>query len=386
MKRAALLLLLLFLTGCSLAPDAYRSVTPHAGTSDQTENPDAVVVETYGELKQAILSFVEAGITDGTIRAVNYDGDVEEDLADAAYEVAKLEPLGAYAVDYMTHDCTLIVSYYEIGIHITFRRTVREIAAIQPVSTRSALITRVEEAAAGLRERVTLEVSGYWEPDIPALVENYCDAHPDTMLERPQVTVSVYPDSGFERIVEVNFSYLNQPETLRSMVTEVRDAVHNAAEYIRYRQTDREKLALLFTFLTERFPYAAGKTVTPLYDALCTGTASDVGLATAWQLICDEAGMECYTVEGLYQGESHIWNVVGLDGEYRHLDLARSVLEDEALRLYTDLEMTGYYWKPELAPACILTIEPQDTPAEEPPEEETPEETEPNPEEESPEA
>lgn len=384
MKRFFPFLLLLFLTSCALAPDEYRSVAVHAGSAAQTEITDAVTVGNSVELKQAILDFVEAGITDGTIHTANYDGDVEQDLADAAYEASKLEPLGAYAVDYMTHDCTLIVNYYEIKIHITFRRTAREIAGIVPVSSRSVLTSMVEDAVQGLDSSLTMLVSNYWEPDIAEMVQTYCADHPDTMLEQPKVSTAVYPDKGSTRIVEVSFQYINKPDVLRTMAAEVREAVHNAAEYIRYRQTAVEKLELLFTYLTERFPYEAGTTVTPLYDALCTGIADPAGLASAWQLICDEAGVECYTVEGLYYGEARQWNVVGVDGGYRHLDLARCMVEDGKLRLWTDLEMTGYYWKQEQVPACILVAEPEEVPPaeeeqpeEEPPEEEQPPETEP---------
>ncbi len=369
------LVLAVLLGGCALAPDEYRSVTAHAGAVGQSVPADAVTVRTYDELKDAVLDLVERGSEEGTIRAANYDGDLETDLAQATYEVAKLEPLGAYAVDYMTHDSTLIVNYYEIHIQITFRRTAREIASVEPVATQSKLRSRVEQAVANLESHVAMRVSGYRERDLAAIVEEYCDANPATALEVPQVTVSVYPESGSVRIVELELSWSLPPETLRSYASEVAESVHNAAEYIRYRQSDREKLELLFTYLTERFQYEEADTVTPVYDALCAGVADPTGLARAWKLICDEAGVECYTVEGLYNGEARMWNVVGWDGGYRHVDLARSILDGNSLRTYTDPEMTAYYWNPEQAPACIVMQEPEE-PVTETPEEPTTEEPE----------
>lgn len=373
MKVTVLVLVLaVLLGGCALAPDEYRSVTAHAGAVSQSVPADAVTVRTYEQLKQAVLDLVERRSEEGTIRAANYEGDLEADLAQATYEVAKLEPLGAYAVDYMTHDSTLIVNYYEIHIQITFRRTAREIASVESVTTQAKLRARVEQAVANLESHVAMRVSGYRERDLAAIVEEYCDANPATAMEVPQVSVSVYPDSGSVRIVELELKWSLPPETLRSYTSEVAESVHNAAEYIRYRQSDREKLELLFTYLTERFQYEAAETATPVHDALCAGVADPTGLARAWKLICDEAGVECYTVEGLYNGEARMWNVVGWDGGYRHVDLARSILEGNSLRPYTDLEMTAYYWNPEQAPACIVIQEPE----EEAPEtgEETPEE------------
>lgn len=375
MKVLAMCLALLLLSGCALVPDEYRVVTAHAGAAVQTVDTDAATVRNYDELKQAILDLVELGQTEGTIRTANYDGDVEQDLANAAYEVVKTEPLGAYAVDYMTHDSTLIVNYYEIHLTITFRRTAREIASIEPMATSTLVRSRVEEAVAGLESRVVMQVTGYRELDYQSMVEEYCRDNPATALEVPQVAVSVYPESGSVRIVELNLTYTLTPEELTRRVTEVAESIHNAAEYIRYRQTDREKLELLFTYLTERFTYAPGETATPLYDALCAGTADDAGLARALTLICQEAGVDCYTVEGLYNGEARMWNVVSCDGGYRHVDLMYSILEGGSLRLYTDPEMTAYYWNQDQAPACILVQETTEEPTgeEDPAEQETPE-------------
>ncbi len=387
MKRILFcLLLLIILTGCtSLAPASYVSVTPHAGSDEQSGDYDAVTAESYVSLKNAILGFVREGRTEGTIHVTSYDGDVEADLAEAAYEVSKLDPLGAYAVDYMTHDCTLIVSYYEIRIHITFRRTAAEIAAIETIATQSQLESRLQKAVDTYSSRLTLRLSSYRDQDIPAMVQEYCEANPRTVMETPQITVSVYPDSGSVRIVEIDFLYTETPEALADKEQDVQESIDAAAEYIRYRQTDEDKCDLLFTYLTERFPYATGETVTPLYDALCGGVANPVGLAQAWQLICDQAGMECYTVTGMRSGESYTWNIVGIDGYYRHLDLTECILESGTLQLRTDQDMVNYYWNMDLYPACEPVSEPPlgedqqegTSPEETSPEETSPEETSP---------
>ena len=391
MRILALLLLLCTLTACSFAPDSYLSVTPHAGSSDRVTESDAVTVTDYAQLKAAILDLVKAGQAEGAIRAVNYSGDLETDLAKAAYEVAKVEPLGAYAVDYMTHDCTLIVNYYEIAIRITFRRTAREIASIETFFSPAMVGSRLKNAVDDLEERVTVELRNYRELDIAELVEAYCAENPGTVMEVPTVAVEVYPDSGSTRIVEIDLQYTEPIETLKEKQKAVRESVDAAAEYIRYRQTDREKAELLFTYMTERFTYEDRDTVTPVYDALCAGVADPEGLANAWQLVCDRAGVECRTVTGLRQGQEHTWNIISFDGEYRHVDLEANILEGTGLRFRTDGEMTEYYWQQSEYPACIATVEPvpeEQPPAEEeqPPEEEPPAEGEelPSEEEETP--
>ena len=357
MRILALLLLLCTLTACSLAPNSYLSVTPHAGSSDRVTNTDAVTVSDYTQLKNAILNLVEAGQTEGSIRATNYKGDLERDLADAAYEVAKLEPLGTYAVDYMTHDCTLIVNYYEIDIRITFRRTAREIASIEHLVSQTLLRSRLERAVNQLEERVTVELRNYRETDIPAMIAEYCGKHPGTVMETPAVTVAAYPDSGSTRILEINLTYTEPVELLQEKQKAVEESIAAAAEYIRYRQTDREKAELLFTYMTERFTYAQKPTVTPVHDALCAGVAHAEGLAQALKLVCDRAGVDCLTVTGLRRGEDHVWNIISFDGEYRHVDLETDILEFGALRFLTDEEMQEYYWNQAEYPACIAAPE-----------------------------
>lgn len=379
MKRIILLLaLFLLLTGCaSQKPTEYVSVTPHIESGGQSDADDAVTAENYLSLKNAILGFVQEGQPEGTIRVTSYDGDVEADLTEAAYEVSKLDPLGAYAIDYMTHDCTLIVSYYEIRIHITFRRTAEEIAAIETISTQSQLEARLQSAVDSCTGRLALRISSYRDPDIPAMVAEYCAANPRTVMEMPQVAVSVYPDSGSVRIVEIEFLYTESPDVLMSKQKAVQESIDAAAEYIRYRQTDQDKSALLFTYLTERFSYAAGETATPLYDALCGGVADPRGLAQAWQLICDQAGVECYTVNGMRAGEPYAWNILCVDGYYRHVDLSYCMLESGVLTLWTDQDMGNYYWNPDQYPACEPIPEPPAEPVVNPEPEEPTEEVPP---------
>ena len=155
------------------------------------------------------------------------------------------------------------------------------------------------------------------------------------------------------------------------MAEAVQENVGAAAEYIRYRNSDRDKAELLFTYLTERFSYHTQESTTPLYDALCRGVADPEGLAQAWQIICDQAGMECYTVSGLCGGEPHTWNIITTDeNSYRHVDLAQNVLENHELQLLTDEEMVEYYWDTEEYPVCEASEEVQS--GEEAPTEEQP--------------
>ena len=164
MKRLIILTLAfcLLLSACSaLVPSQYVRVSEHSAAGEVTQNADVLSARDFASLKDAIRSFVKSGIEHGVIRVQSYaGGDVEEDLSTAAYQVAREDPYGAYMVDYMTHSCSLIVSYYEIGIDITFRQDIAspdELAYVTSASNAQSLIRRTMDSYGDTeREKVEL--------------------------------------------------------------------------------------------------------------------------------------------------------------------------------------------------------------------------------------
>ncbi|MBQ8783676.1 MAG: hypothetical protein IJZ57_07900 [Clostridia bacterium] len=62
------------------------------------------------------------------------------------------------------------------------------------------------------------------------------------------------------------------------------------------------------------------------YSCLIDGLSACEGYSKAAKLLCEKAGLECYTVSGEavnYDGktEGHMWNIIKIDGEYYHLDV-----------------------------------------------------------------
>ena len=351
---ALLLGMALLLTGCgSLFESEYVSITPHTEQYSPEENENALTAENYLSLKNAILSFVENGVEDGVIRVYDYSGDVEEDLEQATYEVAKSDPLGAYAVDYITQDSALIVSYYEIRIHIKFRRTLEQIESVQRVTPSSPLESLVADAMANYDDELTVRLSYYNGQDPAAIAQAYYLSHPSSAMEFPQITVNLYPESGNVRILEVLFAYSQTSEELKSRQSAVETSLRAAQEYVRYRDTETAKLQLLYTYLQERFSYESGSTTTPVYSFLCEGIADSAACARSLQALSDEVGLECYTVEGSRDGKPYFWNIVCVDGMYCHADLCNSLLSgSDSLTLYQDDAMASYSWDRTLYPAC----------------------------------
>ncbi|MBR4078591.1 MAG: hypothetical protein IKK29_00095 [Christensenellaceae bacterium] len=74
------------------------------------------------------------------------------------------------------------------------------------------------------------------------------------------------------------------------------------------------------------------------YGALIDGTSVCTGYAKAFQLVCDFAGIECWTIDGTVDEVGHEWNAVFIDGEKYYVDLtfADTGRKDKAFYLFDD--------------------------------------------------
>ena len=308
-----------------------------------------------------------------SIRA-STQADIEADLPQAVYEIAREDPIGAYAIDYITHDCTLIVAYYEIKVDITFRDVLTPLDEIEYVGGETEAGRLISRALEDYDDHLTLYATYPGRPDYAALVQNYCDSAPARACGRAGTdrhrTTPPTPATGSW---SWSFAYPASRQELQEMQQDVRESLAAAEVYVRYCTSETEKAALLFTYLAERFPYQQGDSRTPVYSALCQGVANSKSMAQSWQLLCDEAGLSCRTVSGLRGGEAYWWNIVTLDGVSCHVDVLRDLLDGSTLRLRYDEDMAGgYYWDAEDVPAC-----PAPAPEEEEPEAPAPTEDQP---------
>lgn len=357
MKKASLIFLLLaciLLAGCSrILPSQYTQVTAHSsGTAISNETDEPLTAENYASLKRAIRSFAQNGIEHGVIRVYNYEGSVEEDLPKAAYEIAREDPVGVYTIDYMTHDCSMIVSYYEIHMDMTFRDYATPVDSIEYVSGEQECIRLLRNAIDSYDDHLTVYAAYLTEPDYQNEALAYCASDPLQHMAVPDIHVARYPDGKLPSIIELTFTYPASAEALREMEKAVEETMNAASVYVRYRDTEIEKAQLLFSYLEERIAYRQGTTQTPVYSALCEGIADSESMARSWQLLCEKIGLNCQTVRGMRGGESYTWNIMELDGEFCHVDILRDLLEGGNLHIRYDPDMEGYYWDTENFPAC----------------------------------
>ena len=355
MKKAILALLLagaLLLTGCSAMLDRpYAAVSPHPEHPGTGEDDSTITVSSYPELVNAVLHFVSQTMEEGHILLPDYDGDVVTDLNTACVEVAKDDPLGAYAVDFIQTEYTRVLTTYEATVSITYRRTPEQVRSLVNVTGSSAIRRVLENALAEFKPQVALRV-GYFAEDeayIRALVRQaYCDT-PAAALGMPEVTVSLYPEQGSQRVVEILLQYGQPRDVLLERRTQVMAAAERLTAPLQELPLGSEQLlSRLLALLPGQLTYtdqllSDGSSPNTTWDALVGGGGDDEGVALAFRLLCDRLELDCAVTEGTLNGAPHIWNTLVVDdGTPLHVDLSRG----DAPRTFTDEELTalGYAW------------------------------------------
>lgn len=364
MKKTILALLLagmLALSGCSaLLERDYLLLQPYEPVSSSAPGSTSLRAENYQDVVSAVRLLVAQGAEQGLINLYNYSSaqDVEDTLTRACLEVVQNDPLGAYAVDYIKHDYSLIVSYYEVNLTLAYRRTAEQVSSIVSVTGSSALQQELTRTLSAFSPEVTLRVSHFTEDKeyICQLVEQIYYDTPAAAFGMPAVTVSIYPDSGLQRIVEIGFSYSEAPEILLLRSQELREL---AADLVTTPATYDD----LFPLILDSFSYIEGSFSHTAYDALVYKASDSEGLALACQLLCKQAGLPCTIVRGEKDGAAFFWNLIGDENTvYRHAVLSAEIFSA------SDEEMTaaGYTWDQTIYPAAPAPTEPPiQSPAEE---------------------
>ena len=184
--------------------------------------------------------------------------------------------------------------------------------------------------------------------DFGQLVHDFGQENPNVLIEIPQVTVSVYPQEGTERVVDLRFAYQTGRDTLHTMRDYVEPVFASAALYVSSEESENIKFARLYTFLKERNDYQVKTSVVPAYSLLRHGVGDSKAFAMVYAAMCREAELDCSMVNGTRNGEPWFWNMICVDGAYYHVD----VLGFGGFSQLTDAQMGGYVWDYSAYPEC----------------------------------
>ncbi len=354
MKKRLLAMILavgLLLSGCGFLDGSYVSVTPHR-EQKQTQQLDAVTVSDYQELIEALKQVVATGQESAVLYVPDYPGETIQTGVDVAIRHVKYsDPVGAYAVEDIQCELGSSGNVPALAVTVLYRRSQAELWRIRKAETMDAAENLVEEALKRFTPGVVMQIEEYREEDLTQFVQDYATANPQTVIEVPQVTETVY-GSGRGRVVELVFAYQNSRDDLRKMQSQVEPVFDAAALYVSGDGAERQKFSQLYAFLMERFDYKNETSLTPAYSLLRHGVGDSRAFATVYAAMCRGAGLECLTVTGTCSGEPRTWNIVREGEYYYHVDLLRCS-ELGGYHTFTDGQMEGYVWDYSAYPVCI---------------------------------
>lgn len=355
MKRkivAITVLLAFLLSGCGSWMDgSYVSVKPHLEQNRQ-EAQQAVSASNYLELRNALSDLVESGAEQAVISVAGMEKDSLESNIDLATRyITGSHPIGAYAVEEIRCEAGTSSGQPAVAVSISYVHGRSEILRIKQTKNMNEASAVISIALDSHDTGVILRVEEYRETDFAQLVSDYAMDNPDSVMEMPQVTAMVYPDSGSDRVVELVFTYQTSRQTLRSMQSNVQPVFQSAELYVRGEASDSEKYSQLYSFLMTRYDYQINTSITPAYSLLRHGVGDSKAFATVYAAMCRRAGLSCQVVSGTKDGEARFWNIVCIDQVYYHVDLLTSS-DAGGMKACADEEMTGYVWDYSAHPVC----------------------------------
>ncbi|MBO5323547.1 MAG: transglutaminase domain-containing protein [Oscillospiraceae bacterium] len=347
-KTAALLLALcLLLSGCSTLFDgSYSHEEPHTNQGGQLPHEN-IIASNYDGLCKALAGLVESGSQSGIISVPNYDqSTIYTDLNQAVNQVRTTNPIAAWAVNDIQCELGSNGGQLSVAVTVTYLHDRSEIRKVHRVSTMEGAKNVIAGVLDDHGTGVQLLIPNYSATDFQQLVDNYVDTHPQSVMEHPHVVANIFPETGTSRLVELKFTCQNSRDALRAMQKQVQTVFESAAVYVSSYSKESEKFEQLYAFLMEFLvegDYLLETSITPAYSLLRHGVGDKKAFATVYAAMCREAGLDCQIVTGTRNGVPWIWNLVKVDGAYRHLDLLRCS-ERGGYTTYLDSQMEGYVW------------------------------------------
>ena len=353
MKRlfGLLLFVCILLSGCSWLDASYHFAVPHehSGGGGETMNS----ASNYLQLRTVLEEMVSAGLESSVISLEDFPEEKVRDSMELAIRyIQSTYPIGAYAVESISYELGSVTGDRAMAVEIDYRHERREIQSIVTVSDMEQAEVLIGNALSKYEPGIVLLVEYYQVADVHQLVEDFAQTNPGEVMELPELTVSMYPDMGRRRVVELKFSYQSSRDSLRSMQEEVRRVFSAADLYVTHDAEDERKLSQLYAFLMERFDeYQIKTSITPAYSLLNHGVGDSNAVAVVYAAMCRQVDLECRVVVGTRSGEPWSWNIVCRDGYYYHVDLY-DCQKQGSFRLLTDEQMADYVWDYSAYPAC----------------------------------
>ena len=200
------LALCLMLSGCGgnvVLERSYSVSAPHSEVYWENEGADTLRADSYQDLVNALLLLLGEHSEEGVVRIYSED-DASAMAEQACKEVQEETALGAYLLDYISYTDTQERGYYEMSVHLGYRRTAEEQAGIVTATSTEALPDLLRlTAREGSLSRIAVRFT-YFTADrdgIRDMVRQVQEEVDPGFTEPWQV--NFYPDTDDVGIVEV---------------------------------------------------------------------------------------------------------------------------------------------------------------------------------------
>ena len=332
------------LTGCAFwMSGEYLSVTPHI-EQNSYDNDDVVLIENYADVEAALSNLVEHANEKITLSMSFIDETIAKLYIENAIQYIQFEhPIGAYAIEKVNYEIGVSRDASVIACSITYRYDRGQILRIKKAANMQDALNSVYDALKNCDQSVTFMIEDYSEMDILQTVQSYSESYPNLVMEIPAVNVSVYPEYGEKRVVDIFFVYQTSRDALRKMQETVANVFTSAELYVRGTEQVLDIYTKLFSFLMERNEYTLETSITPAYSLLHHGVGDSRAFANVYAAMCRQSGLDCLVVSGTKNGTPWFWNMVRYRGRYHHVDVIQAEKNGQ-IQLLPDSEMIGYVW------------------------------------------
>ncbi len=355
MKRMIgfLAVLCLLLSGCSSWMDgSYYNEVPHV-PEEFGEKQGVQPVENYSELCRALEDAVDRGDENLLISVSEYQESLlSTNLADGVKHILRSYPTGAYAVKEISYQQGTSGGLEVVAMTIAYNHNRSVLRRIRHVDSDAEAMHIISTSLREFDDSIVVLIENYGQSDFFRLIQEYASEYPELVMELPKVKVSIYPDTGRTRLVELNFTYQNSREGLLTMRNYVQPVFTSAKMYVAGDVAEGVKYSQLYSFLMERHDHTIETSNTPAYSLLRYGVGDSAAFSQVYDAMCRQSGLECQVVSGTKNGEPYYWNIICENGVYYHVDLLGSGKNRDMKRLF-DTDMQGYVWDYAAYPACV---------------------------------
>jgi len=372
----ALLCPLLLFSGCKKLTDrAYSYTAEHTQDYIEDSGGQYLTVENYQGLRSAIMHYITTMSPKGAIRISGYNGNIADDVSEACLDITRNDPIGAFCVDYISHDFSRIVSYYEVDFTFAYCRTPEEVASVIHVYSPEQAKEELTQAYRQRKKTVYLRCYNYdeWGEVLESFFSTAYYELPEYALGMPRVSTAIYPDNGTQRIIEYDLTYSDETEVLlrqAEKMTAKADALISRLHLFYVPDDDASVVQCLKTLcewmgdnvaydiaseekVSVDGNYVKGLAFTP-YGALIDNCATSEGFALTVKLVCDRLNIPCLIVQGIRNGMAGNWNIVKIGSFYYQLDSCSFATGENTFLVSDDTLNEEYRWMLSEYPMCGL--------------------------------